>query len=167
MITSVASVSGKDVTVASADHIGDAMSKRTLGLSILCGWLVASGAAQAHHSLAGVYDIRKEGEVSGVLTKVAFTNPHGAMHLSVKNADGTSTEWTMTTGSANTLANLGFGTGGPNTVKAGDEVTIKRFVRHRQRIELQAANPDFESIWVGPKDTLTIEGVMVGLLRST
>ena len=51
--------------------------------------------------------------------------------------------------------------------RLGDEVTVKRFVRHRQRIELQAANPDFESIWVGPKDTLTIEGVMVGLLRST
>jgi hypothetical protein len=128
MIRSVASVSGKDVTAAAADHTGDArMSKRTLGLSILCGWLIASGAAQAHHSLAGVYDIRKEGEVSGVLTKVAFTNPHGAMHLTVKNADGTITEWTMTTGSANTLANLGFGTGGPNTVKAGDEVTIKYF----------------------------------------
>ena len=103
------------------------MSKRTLGLSVLCGWLIATGAAQAHHSLAGVYDIRQEGELSGVLTKVAFTNPHGAMHLAVKNADGTSTEWTMTTGSANTLANLGFGTGGPNTVKAGDEVTIKYF----------------------------------------
>ena len=37
--------------------------------------LLVSGALQAHHSLAGVYDIRKEGEVSGVLTKVAFTIP--------------------------------------------------------------------------------------------
>jgi hypothetical protein len=103
------------------------MRKRTLAFSILCGWMIASGAAQAHHSLAGVYDIRKEGEVSGTLTKVAFTNPHGAMHLAVKNPDGTTTEWVMTTGSANTLANLGFGQGGPNTVKAGDEVTIKYF----------------------------------------
>lgn len=51
--------------------------------------------------------------------------------------------------------------------RLGDEVTVKRFVRHRQRIELQAANPDFASIWVDPKDPLTIEGVMVGLLRST
>jgi hypothetical protein len=102
------------------------MIKRILGSVVVCG-LLASGALQAHHSLAGVYDIKSEGQVSGVLMKVAFTNPHGAMHLAVPNPDGTSTEWIMTTGSANTLANLGFGTGGPNTVKAGDAVTIKYF----------------------------------------
>jgi len=103
------------------------MIKRTLGWVVLCGWLMASGSLQAHHSLAGVYDIKTEGQVSGVLTKVAFTNPHGAMYLAVKNADGSTTDWVMTTGSANTLANLGFGGSGPNTVKAGDAVTIKYF----------------------------------------
>jgi uncharacterized protein DUF6152 len=102
------------------------MIKRIFGV-VAVGGLLVSGVLQAHHSLAGVYDIRKEGEVSGVLTKVAFTNPHGAMHLAVSNPDGTTTEYTLTTGSANTLANLGFGTGGPNTVKAGDAVTIKYF----------------------------------------
>ena len=102
------------------------MMKRILS-AVLCGGLLASGALQAHHSLAGVYDIRGQGKVSGVLKKVAFTNPHGAMTLEVANPDGTKTDWIMTTGSANTLANLGFGTGGPNTVKAGDPVTITYF----------------------------------------
>ena len=103
------------------------MFKRTLGSLVLGGALLASGAVLAHHSLAGVYDIRGQGSVSGVLTKVAFTNPHGAMYIDVANPDGTVTNWVMTTGSANTLANLGFGTGGPNTVKAGDAVTITYF----------------------------------------
>jgi hypothetical protein len=103
------------------------MFKRALGCVVLCGWMMASGALQAHHSLAATYDIRKEGEVSGVLTKVAFTNPHGAMHMAVENPDGSTTEWVMTTGSANVLANLGFGNTGPNTVKAGDTVTIRYF----------------------------------------
>lgn len=103
------------------------MIKRTLGSVVFSGWLLASGSLQAHHSLAGVYDIRSESEVSGVLKRVAFTNPHGAMHLEVTNQDGSTTEYVMTTGSANTLANLGFGSGGPNTVKAGDAVTIKYF----------------------------------------
>ncbi len=101
------------------------MIKRTLGFFVLGGWLMVCGSLQAHHSLAGVYDIRQEGEVTGVLTKIAFTNPHGAMHLQVEDPDGSKTEWTMTTGSANTLASLGFGNDGPNTVKAGDIVTIK------------------------------------------
>jgi hypothetical protein len=103
------------------------MIKRTLGTAALCGWLLASGSALAHHSLSGVYDIKKEGTVSGTLTRVAFTNPHGAMHLAVKNADGSTTEWIMTTGSANTLAGLGISKNGPNAVNVGDQVTIKYF----------------------------------------
>ena len=103
------------------------MIKRTLGGVVLCGWLMAGGSALAHHSLAATYDIRSEGEVTGVLTRVAFTNPHGAMHLEVENDDGTKTEWVLTTGSANALSNLGFGGDGPNTVKAGDTVTIRYF----------------------------------------
>jgi hypothetical protein len=100
------------------------MIKRTLGSLVLGGALLVSGALQAHHSLSGVYDIRKSGEVTGTIAKVEFMNPHGAMTLEVPNDDGTMTEWVMTTGSANTLSSLGFGGDGPNTVIAGDVVTI-------------------------------------------
>lgn len=103
------------------------MIKRTLGCVVLAGWLMAGISAQAHHSLAGTYDIKKEGKVTGVLKKVAFTNPHGAMTIEVDNPDGTTTDWVMTTGSANTLANLGFGKNGKNNVKPGDKVTITYF----------------------------------------
>jgi hypothetical protein len=103
------------------------MIKRTLGTVIFSGWLLASGASLAHHSLSGVYDIRASGELTGVIKKVEFMNPHGAMTLDVPNDDGTMTEWVLTTGSANTLSSLGFGGDGPNTVIAGDVVTIKYF----------------------------------------
>ena len=103
------------------------MIKRTLGCVVLCGLLMASGALQAHHSLSGVYDIRAQGEVTGEVVKVEFMNPHGAMTLSVEDPDGSKTEWVMTTGSANVLSSLGFGRGGPNTVLAGDVVTITYF----------------------------------------
>ncbi len=102
------------------------MIKRTLAV-IFSGWLLASGVAMAHHSLSGVYDIRKSGEATGVVQKIEFSNPHGAMTLEVPNADGTKTQWVFTTGSANTLASLGFGKGGPNNVLPGDTVTIKYF----------------------------------------
>ena len=64
--------------------------------------------------------------MTGVVTKVGFTNPHGVMHIEV-DKDGTKTEWILTTGSANTLQSLGFGRGGPNTVVQGDVVTIGYF----------------------------------------
>ena len=88
------------------------------------GCLLAGGVSLAHHSLSGVYDIRGSGEVTGVIKSVRFVNPHGVMTLEVPNADGTATHWELTTGSANTLSSLGFGGEGPNTVIAGDVVTI-------------------------------------------
>lgn len=100
------------------------MIKRILGSVLLGGWLVASGSLLAHHSLSGVYDIRGQGEITGVVKKVEFMNPHGAMTVEVTNGDGSTTDWILTTGSANTLSSLGFGQGGPNTVIAGDVVTI-------------------------------------------
>ena len=103
------------------------MIKRTLGTAIFSAWLLASGASLAHHSLSGVYDIRAGGELTGVIRSVEFINPHGVMTLEVSNGDGTTIEWKMTTGSANTLQGLGFGGDGPNTVVAGDVVTITYF----------------------------------------
>ena len=103
------------------------MKSRTFGTVVLAGMLMASGAAFAHHSLSAVYDIRGSGEVTGVIKKVEFINPHGVMTIEVPNDDGTSTDWELTTGSANTLSSLGFGGDGPNTVIAGDVVTITYF----------------------------------------
>lgn len=103
------------------------MIKRTLGAVVFSAALLAGGASLAHHSLSGVYDIRGSGEVTGIIKAVQFVNPHGLMRLEVPNDDGTTTEWEMTTGSANTLSSLGFGGDGPNTVIAGDVVTITYF----------------------------------------
>ena len=102
------------------------MIKRTLGWVALCGWLMAaSGSLQAHHSLAGVYDMKKETEQSGTVASVKFTNPHGSLTVSVKNADGTSTDWVMTLGSATALAQRGIGKTGPNALHTGDNITVK------------------------------------------
>ena len=50
--------------------------------------------------------------------------------------------------------------------RLGDEVTVKRFKRRGNMVELIAANRDFASIMVNTrKEPLTIEGVAVGLIR--
>src|SRR5215469_4320376 len=100
--------------------------KRTLGcVALLCGWLMASGSLLAHHSLAGVYDMKAEKEVSGTVEKVQFTNPHGSMSIAVKNSDGSSTDWVFTLGSATALAQRGVGKTGPNALHVGDAVSVK------------------------------------------
>lgn len=101
------------------------MLKRILAsVVVVGGWLVAGGALQAHHSLAGVYDMKGEKEITGTLTKIQFVNPHGSMTIEVKNADGTMTDWKFTTGSATTLAERGIGKSS-NVLKAGDTITAK------------------------------------------
>jgi hypothetical protein len=101
------------------------MMKRTLGSVLVVGVVLMAGASlQAHHSLAGVYDMKGEKEVTGTLTVIKFVNPHGSMHIAVKNADGTSTEWVFTTGSATTLAGRGIGKNS-DVLRAGDVITAK------------------------------------------
>lgn len=100
------------------------MIKRTFGFVALWA-LMAGGSLQAHHSLAGVYDMKAEKEVSGTVAKVQFTNPHGSLAVAVKNADGSSTEWVFTLGSASALAQKGIGKIGPNALHTGDEVKVK------------------------------------------
>jgi len=99
---------------------------RILGYVVLVGgWLMASGLLQAHHSLAGVYDMKAEKEVTGTVEKVQFTNPHGELGVAVKNPDGSSTSWVMTLGSATALAQRGVGKTGPNALHVGDKITVK------------------------------------------
>ena len=102
------------------------MIKRTLGCTALCGWLMAaSGSLLAHHSLAGVYDMKKETELSGTVTTIKFSNPHGSLGVAVKDADGSTTEWVLTLGSATALAQRGIGKTGENALHAGDTIKVK------------------------------------------
>ena len=51
--------------------------------------------------------------------------------------------------------------------RLGDEVTVKRFQRHKDQIELHAENPDYPTIVVQPGEPFEIEGLAVGLIRNT
>jgi len=86
---------------------------------------MAGGPLQAHHSLAGVYDMKKEMEMSGSVEQIKFVNPHGSLSIAVKNPDGSTTEWVLTLGSATALAQRGIGKTGPNALHTGDKITVK------------------------------------------
>jgi len=102
------------------------MIRRALGCFVACGCLMAGVVSlEAHHSLAGVYDMSAEKEIKGTLTKIQFVNPHGSMTITVKNDDGTTTDWTFTTGSATTLADRGISKVGPNALKIDEPLTAK------------------------------------------
>ena len=51
--------------------------------------------------------------------------------------------------------------------RLGDEVTVKRFRRNKDNIELHPENPDYQTIVVEPGEPFEIEGLAVGLIRNT
>jgi len=51
--------------------------------------------------------------------------------------------------------------------RLGDDVTVKRFKRNKEVIELHPENPDFQIIAIQPGEPFEIEGLAVGLIRNT
>jgi hypothetical protein len=90
-------------------------------LAALGALLVVGAPTQAHHAVAGVYDLNKEIVLEGQLTKLNFVNPHASLHLAVPNADGTSTEWILTTASIQTLTRQGLN---KTSIKPGESLKI-------------------------------------------
>jgi len=90
-----------------------------LGGLLFVGVILAGGALQAHHAVAGIYDLNKEVVLEGKLKKLNFVNPHASIVLTVadKKAKGKLVDWTLTTASVTTLTTQGFSKG---TIKPGD-----------------------------------------------
>ena len=99
------------------------MKTRTAGLIVLCGFLMVGARPEAHHAVAGVYDLNKEVVLEGRLKKLNFTNPHASIELTVPNKDGTFTEWKLTTASVTNLTREGIN---KDSMKPGEilKVTI-------------------------------------------
>ena len=84
------------------------MTTRTARLLVPFAFLMAGVGLQAHHAVAGVYDLNKEVVLQGRLKKLNFTNPHASIELTVPNKDGTFTDWVLTTASITTLTHEGI-----------------------------------------------------------
>ena len=99
------------------------MTTRSARLVVLSGFLAAGAGLQAHHAVAGVYDLTKEVVLEGRLKKLNFTNPHASIELTVPNKDGTFTEWKLTTASVTNLTREGIN---KDSIKPGEilKVTI-------------------------------------------
>jgi hypothetical protein len=97
------------------------MSRRGTGLVALGGLLIVGTQAQAHHAVASIYDLNKEIVLEGQLTKLNFVNPHPSLIVAVPNADGSTTEWTLTTASIQNLTRQGLN---KTSIKPGESLKI-------------------------------------------
>ena len=96
--------------------------RRTAGLTIVCAGILAVAAPLwAHHAFAQEFDEKKPIVLKGTVTKWELINPHSWIHLSVKNTDGSTTEWMIEGGSPNNLFRLGFS---KDSLPPGTEIAV-------------------------------------------
>jgi hypothetical protein len=95
----------------------------TIKLAALLGIAFAVGVlpVAAHHSFAAEFDASKAIRITGVISKVEWTNPHSYLYLDVKDDQGNWATWACEGGAPNALSRRGFTR---NAIKLGDTVTI-------------------------------------------
>ena len=90
-----------------------------LWASLLAAGLVAVPAAYAHHGF-GNFAMDEDIELSGIITKIDFVNPHSWVHFEVTQPDGTKAQYRCELRSATTLRRSGWTT---DMFAAGTQIT--------------------------------------------
>jgi hypothetical protein len=95
--------------------------KRTLTFFVLIAALVVVAAPLfAHHGRGATYDMKKQVTLKGTVTEVSWRNPHVAIYMDVRAADGKVTNWAFENSNVSTLARQGYNR---NTIHVGEEIT--------------------------------------------
>lgn len=80
--------------------------------------------ASAHHSFAAEFDATKPIALKGTITRVERINPHGWIHIDVKQPDGSVVSWAIETGAPAALARQGIK---KTSLPIGVEVIVKGY----------------------------------------
>ena len=87
-------------------------------------WLATGALVAAHHSFAAEYDANQPVKVTGVVTKVEWTNPHIWFFVDAKDDKGAVVNWGFSGGPPGVLQRRGIS---KSSLKAGDTVIVDGF----------------------------------------
>jgi Family of unknown function (DUF6152) len=79
-------------------------------------------AALAHHSFGAEYDVNQPITLTGVLTKIEWTNPHSHIYVDVKDDAGAVVNWQLEGYPPVVLVRTGWKRDA--TMKVGDTITV-------------------------------------------
>jgi hypothetical protein len=112
---------------------------------------VASGAALAHHSFSAEFDAAKPVKLTGIVTKVEWTNPHVWFYINVKDESGKVTNWGAEMGPPHGLQRSGWRR---ETLKIGEEVSVDGFMARNGENRMNARSVSLTATGGRPGQTL-------------
>ena len=92
----------------------------TAGIVLFC----MAVPAVAHHGFDTEYDAKKKVQLTGVVTKVEWLNPHMRVYIDVTDAGGKVANWNLELTSPNTVRRQGWG---PRDLLAGEKVIFEAY----------------------------------------
>jgi hypothetical protein len=99
------------------------MRQPILVMQVLAGMLLVA-PAHAHHAFATEFDVNRQVELRGKVTKVELINPHSWIHIEVVGDDGKAVTWMVEGGSPNALVRRGIT---KNSIPVGSELVIRGY----------------------------------------
>jgi hypothetical protein len=123
---------------------------RTHLFRALSGILLIASHASAHHSFGAEYDSAKPITLSGVVTKIDWSNPHVYIYLAVKGDDGQVVNWALEGHPPNTLRRTGWTRG---ALKETDTITVTGWMSKDGSNRIagrEVTLPDGKKLFLGP-----------------
>ena len=91
-------------------------------IAVLSVALCLAPSVLAHHSFGAEYDASKPITVTGILTKIEWTNPHSFIFIDVTGEKGETANWKLEGYPPNVLYRNGWKK--DTTMKIGDKITV-------------------------------------------
>jgi hypothetical protein len=100
------------------------MSTRLGNFITIMGIAASTMPVLAHHGFDTEYDAKKRVKLAGVVTQVAWTNPHMRVYIDVTGPDGKVVNWNLELTSPNRIRRQGWG---PNDLLPGEKVVFEGY----------------------------------------
>jgi len=102
--------------------MSDTKVSRLVGTALAVLLVAGSLPALAHHSFAAEYDSTKPVKITGVVTRVEWTNPHAYIYIDVTDSKGAVTNWGFEMGPPHMLQRSGWK---KNSLALGETVVVE------------------------------------------
>jgi hypothetical protein len=118
---------------------------------LVLGTAISTTSVQAHHSFAAEFDANKTIQMTGIVTKVEWTNPHVWIYFNVKGEDGKMANWGVELGPPHLLQRRGWRR---DTLQIGTSIDVDGFLARNGSARVNARTVTVSGTGGAPGQTL-------------